>query len=59
MKSFNAFFRMVALTVITGFTGCGTSTGPANLTAEEKERQIKELKEQNVSEWGGTGKKKK
>jgi hypothetical protein len=26
---------------------------------EEKERQIKELKEQNVSEWGGAGKKKK
>jgi len=40
MKSFNAFLRMVALAVITGVTGCGTSTGPANLTAEEKERQI-------------------
>lgn len=59
MKYFNAFLRMVAMAVIAGITGCGNSSGPVTLTVEEKERQIKELKEQNVSEWGGAGKKKK
>ena len=48
-----------ALVFLAGVTGCGNSSGPVTLTAEEKERQIKELKEQNVSEWGGAGKKKK
>ena len=51
--------RVGALVFLAGVTGCGNSSGPVTLSVEEKERQIKELKEQNVSEWGGAGKKKK
>lgn len=59
MNFCQAVFRVGALVFLAGGIGCGNSSGPVTLTAEEKERQIKELKEQNVSEWGGAGKKKK
>jgi len=59
MNFCRAVLRVGALVFLAGVTGCGNSSGTVTLTAEEKERQIKELKEQNVSEWGGAGKKKK
>ena len=59
MNFCRAVLRVGALVFLAGVTGCGNSSGPVTLPAEEKERQIKELKEQNVSEWGGAGKKKK
>jgi len=59
MNFCRAVLRVGALVFLAGVTECGNSSGPVTLSAEEKERQIKELKEQNVSEWGGAGKKKK
>jgi hypothetical protein len=59
MNFCRAVLRVGALVFLVGVTGCGNSSGPVTLSVEEKERQIKELKEQNVSEWGGAGKKKK
>jgi|GEM_PF-3457223 hypothetical protein len=59
MNFCRAVLRVGALVFLAGVTGCGNSSGPVTLSVEEKERQIKELKEQNVSEWGGAGKKKK
>jgi hypothetical protein len=59
MNFCRAVLRVGALVFLAGVIGCGNSSGPVTLTAEEKERQIKVLKVQNVSEWGGAGKKKK
>jgi hypothetical protein len=59
MNFCRAVLRVGALVFLAGVTGCGNSSGPVTLSVEEKERQIKEHKEQNVSEWGGAGKKKK
>jgi hypothetical protein len=59
MNFCRAVLRVGALVFLAGVTGCGNSSGPVTLSVEEKERQIKELKEQNVSEWGGAVKKKK
>lgn len=58
MNFCRAVLRVGALVFLAGVTGCGNSSGPVTLSVEEKERQIKELKEQNVSEWGAQEKEK-